>query len=38
MVVSTDDEIVRDTLVTQGGDVAHAGIRERLGLATAQAR
>ena len=38
LVVSTDDEIVRDTLVTRDGDVVHAGLRERLGLATAQAR
>jgi NAD(P) transhydrogenase subunit alpha len=38
LVVSTDDEIVRDTLVTRDGDVVHAGLRERLGLATARAR
>jgi NAD(P) transhydrogenase subunit alpha len=38
LVLSTDDEIVRDTLVAHGGDVVHAGIRERLGLATATAR
>ena len=38
LVVSTDDEIMRDTLVTQGGEIVHAGIRERLGLATAQVR
>ncbi len=35
--LSTDDEIVRDTLVVHGGDVVHAGIRERLGLATTAA-
>jgi hypothetical protein len=29
---------VRDTLVTRDGDVVNATIRERLGLAAAQAR
>jgi len=38
LAVSTDDEIVRDTLVTRDGDVVNATIRERLGLAAAQAR
>ncbi len=38
IALSTDDEIVRDTLVTRDGDVASAALRERLGLAAAQAR
>jgi NAD(P) transhydrogenase subunit alpha len=37
LVVSTDDEIVRDTLVARDGDVVNAAIRERLGLTTATA-
>ncbi|HXV13749.1 MAG TPA: Re/Si-specific NAD(P)(+) transhydrogenase subunit alpha [Candidatus Krumholzibacteria bacterium] len=37
IALSTDDEVVRDTLVTRDGDVASATLRERLGLATAQA-
>jgi len=35
LALSTDDEIVRETLVTRDGDVVHAAIRERLGLAAA---
>ena len=35
MVASTDDEIVRDTLVARDGDVVNAAVRERLGLASA---
>jgi NAD(P) transhydrogenase subunit alpha len=31
------DEIVRETLITRGGEVVHARIRELLGLATASA-
>jgi H+-translocating NAD(P) transhydrogenase subunit alpha len=38
LVVSMDDEIVRDTLVARDGDVVSNAIRERLGLATAPAR
>ncbi len=38
IALSTDDEIVRDTLVTRDGDVASAALRERLGLTAAQAR
>jgi NAD(P) transhydrogenase subunit alpha len=30
-----DDEIVRDSMVTRGGDVVHPRVREALGLATA---
>jgi NAD(P) transhydrogenase subunit alpha len=37
IALSTDDEVVRDTLVTRDGDVASAALRERLGLAAAQA-
>ncbi|MCI0453065.1 MAG: Re/Si-specific NAD(P)(+) transhydrogenase subunit alpha [Candidatus Latescibacteria bacterium] len=37
IALSTDDEVVRDTLVTRDGDVASAALRERLGLATATA-
>ncbi len=35
LMLATDDEIVRETLVTREGDVVHAAIRERLGLAAA---
>ncbi len=35
MVASSDDEIVRDTLVARDGDVVSATVRERLGLANA---
>ena len=35
LTLSMDDEIVRETLVTRDGDVVHAAIRERLGLAAA---
>jgi len=35
LALGTDDEIVRETLVTREGDVVHAAIRERLGLAAA---
>ncbi|HEU4930313.1 MAG TPA: Re/Si-specific NAD(P)(+) transhydrogenase subunit alpha [Candidatus Krumholzibacteria bacterium] len=35
LALSGDDEIVRETLVTRDGDVVHAAIRERLGLAAA---
>jgi NAD(P) transhydrogenase subunit alpha len=38
VVLSTDDEIVRDTLVARDGDVVSPAIRERLGLTTAAAR
>jgi H+-translocating NAD(P) transhydrogenase subunit alpha len=31
--VDTNDEIVRETLVTHGGDVVHPRVRELLGLA-----
>jgi NAD(P) transhydrogenase subunit alpha len=33
--LSTEDEIVRDTMVTRGGDVVNAALRERLGMAAA---
>jgi hypothetical protein len=32
-----DDEIVRETLVTRGGDVVHPKVRELLGLPAMQA-
>lgn len=35
LALATDDEIVRETMVTRDGDVVHAAIRERLGLAAA---
>jgi NAD(P) transhydrogenase subunit alpha len=38
VVLSTDDEIVRDTLVARDGDVVSPAIRERLGLPTAAAQ
>lgn len=38
VALSTDDEIVRETLVARDGDVVNAAIRERLGMAAAQAR
>jgi hypothetical protein len=31
LALSTEDEITRDTLLTQGGDVVHARVRELLG-------
>jgi H+-translocating NAD(P) transhydrogenase subunit alpha len=30
LTLSTDDEITRETLLTQGGDVVHARIRDLL--------
>lgn len=38
IVLATDDEIVRDTLVARNGEVVSAVIRERLGLAAAGTR
>jgi NAD(P) transhydrogenase subunit alpha len=37
LVVDTKDEITRDTLVTQGGDVVQERVREALGLTGARA-
>jgi hypothetical protein len=31
--LSAEDEIVRDTMVTSGGDVSSPALRERLGMA-----
>jgi NAD(P) transhydrogenase subunit alpha len=36
LVIDTKDEITRDTLVTQGGDVVQERVREALGLAGAR--
>lgn len=38
IVLATDDEIVRDTLVARDGEVVSAVLRERLGLAAAATR
>lgn len=38
IVLATEDEIVRDTLVAHNGEVVSAVLRERLGLAAAGAR
>jgi H+-translocating NAD(P) transhydrogenase subunit alpha len=35
--VNRDDEIIRETLVTQGGEVVHARVAEKLGLAAVRA-
>ena len=35
--LNRDDEIIRETLVTEGGDVVHARVSERLGLAPVRA-
>ena len=35
---NTEDEIVRETLVTRGGEVVHARVREALGLPAARRR
>ncbi|HEX3747179.1 MAG TPA: Re/Si-specific NAD(P)(+) transhydrogenase subunit alpha [Bryobacteraceae bacterium] len=37
LVLNREDEIVRETLVTHGGEVVHAKVRELLGLAAPQA-
>ena len=37
VALPADDEIVRETLVTQGGEVVHARVRELLGLPALQA-
>jgi len=37
IALSADDEIVRETLVTQGGEVVHAKVRELMGLPALQA-
>jgi len=37
IALSADDEIVRETLVTQGGEVVHAKVRELMGLSALQA-
>jgi NAD(P) transhydrogenase subunit alpha len=31
--IDRDDEIIRETMITRGGEVVHAAVRERLGLA-----
>jgi NAD(P) transhydrogenase subunit alpha len=35
--INRDDEIIRETLVTAGGEVVHARVAEKLGLAAARA-
>jgi NAD(P) transhydrogenase subunit alpha len=35
--VNREDEIIRETLVTQGGEVVHARVSEKLGLAPVKA-
>jgi len=35
--IEQDDEITRDTLVTGGGEIVHARVREILGLPALQA-
>jgi NAD(P) transhydrogenase subunit alpha len=37
LVLAADDEIVRETLVTNGGEVVHARVRELMGLPALQA-
>jgi H+-translocating NAD(P) transhydrogenase subunit alpha len=37
IALPADDEIVRETLVTQGGEVVHAKVRELMGLSALQA-
>jgi len=37
LALNREDEIVRDTLVTHGGEVVHAKVRELMGLAALQA-
>ena len=37
VTLAPDDEIVRETLVTQGDDVVHARVRELMGLPALQA-
>ena len=36
LVLNRDDEIVRETLVTHGGEVVHAKVRELMGLSKAE--
>ncbi len=35
--INREDEIIRETLVTQGGEVVHARVSEKLGLAPVRA-
>jgi NAD(P) transhydrogenase subunit alpha len=37
LVIDAKDEIARDTLVTGGGDIVNARVRELLGMPTVQA-
>ena len=37
LTLDRDDEIVRETLVTQGGEVVHPRVRELMGLPALQA-
>ncbi len=37
LTINREDEIIRETLVTQGGEVVHARVSEKLGLASVRA-